>query len=129
MKTLFSSLLLALTISASTASFANTDDKMTAPASYQVGMYASQSATKLNVMIAKEKGATVRVQVLNEQGEALATEQISKYETGHRVRFDLSQLKDGKYQVVVTDGASKTVKEINLQTNTPVKTDRLISLR
>lgn len=132
MKTLVSSLLVALFVTASTVSFARTDDRTPREsktvAAFKVGVYPSVESTKLNVLIAKETGADISVQLRNEQGYVLATQWVSKKETSCRLRFDLSELEDGKYQVVVSDGTTKTVKEMNLATKTPVQVDRLISL-
>jgi len=132
MKTLVSSFLIALFATVSTVSFARIDDRAPreskAAAAFKVGVYPSVESTKLNVLIAKEKGADISVQLRNEQGYILATQWVSRKETNCRLRFDLSELEDGKYQVVVSDGATKTVKEMNLATKTPVQIDRLISL-
>ncbi|WP_128547844.1 hypothetical protein [Larkinella soli] len=128
MKTFISSLLVALSVSASTVALANVDGEKVS-GSYQVGMYASSEAAKLNVMVAKEKGTQVSVQLLGENGQVLAIQRLSKHDTSVRTRFDLSELEDGKYTVVVTDGSSKTVKEVNLQTKRPVQPERFISVR
>ena len=128
MKTFISSVLVALAVSASTVTFANNDNTKTA-ATYQVGMYPSAETAKVNVMVAKEKGQALNVKLLDGNGAVLATHQLDKNDTTTRTRFDLSQLEDGNYKIVVGDGASKIVKEVNLQTKTPVQAERLISLR
>jgi hypothetical protein len=128
MKSFISSVLVALAVSASTATFANTDNEKAA-STYQVGMYPSSEPTKLNVMVAKEKGTSLNVQLLDGRGIVLANHRLDKNDTSTRTRFDLSQLEDGNYKIVVSDGASKIVKEVNLQTKTPVQPERSISLR
>ncbi|MFC5409036.1 T9SS type A sorting domain-containing protein [Larkinella bovis] len=128
MKTFISSVLVALAVSASTVTFANADKEKKA-ATYQVGMYPSAEAAKVNVMVAKEKGTALDVLLIDTNGTILATQRLGKNETTTRTRFDLSDLQDGSYKVVVSDGASKIVKEVNLQTKKPVQAERSISLR
>jgi hypothetical protein len=128
MKSFISSVLVALAVSASTVTFANSDNEKEA-GTYQVGLYPSAQNAKVNVMVAKEKGSLLSVQLLDGSGAVLVTQQLDKNETTTRTRFDLSQLQDGKYKVVVTDGASKIVKEVNLQTKTPVQPERSVSVR
>lgn len=128
MKKFISSVLVALALSASTVTFANSD-KEKAVASYQVGMYPSAEVAKLNVVVAKEKGVALDVVLMNNNGLILATHRLSKNETTTRTRFDLSELQDGNYKVVVSDGSSKVIKEVNLLTKKPVQAERSISLR
>ncbi|GAB3334469.1 hypothetical protein GCM10027299_42710 [Larkinella ripae] len=128
MKTFISSVLVALAVSASTVTFANSDNEKAA-AAYQVGMYPSAEAAKVNVTVAKEKGTSLDVLLLDGSGTVLATHHLNKSETTSRTRFDLSELQDGSYKVVVSDGSSKIVKEVNLQTKKPVQAERSISLR
>ncbi|RRB00700.1 hypothetical protein [Larkinella rosea] len=128
MKSFITSAFVALAISASAFTFANSDNTKTGT-SYQVGLYPSLEAAKVNVMVAKEKGADLNVLLLDGKGFVLATYKLDKNETTTRTRFDLSQLEDGEYKIVVSDGASKIVKEVNLQTKTPVQAERSISLR
>ncbi|MFD1141253.1 T9SS type A sorting domain-containing protein [Larkinella insperata] len=128
MKTFISSVLVALALSTSTATFANNDNEKTAT-SYQVGLYPSVETAKINVMVAKEKGTTLDVALLDGQGTVLATHRLTKNETSTRTRFDLNQLQDGVYTIVVSDGSSKVSKEVNLQTKKPVQAERAVSLR
>ncbi|MGA0558787.1 hypothetical protein ACO2Q8_19165 [Larkinella sp. VNQ87] len=128
MKSFISSVLVALAVSASTVTFANTDNEKTGTA-YQVGLYPSSESAKVNVIVAKEKGTALDVVLLDRSGVILATYHLNKNETTTRTRFDMSELQDGTYQVVVSDGASKVVKEVNLQTKKPVQPERSISLR
>ncbi|RAJ96050.1 putative secreted protein (Por secretion system target) [Larkinella arboricola] len=128
MKTFISSVLVALALSASTATFANSDNEKKAN-SYHVGLYPSVQTAKVNVMVAKEKGTALDVLLLDGQGTVLATHRLAKNETSTRTRFDLNQLQDGTYTVVVSDGSSKIIKDFNLQTKKPVQAERSISLR
>lgn len=128
MKTFISSVLVALAVSASTVTFANTDNEKKA-SSYQVGLYPSVEKAKVNVMVAKEKGTALDVILLDRRGLILATHRLCKSETSTHTRFDLSDLQDGTYKIVVSDGSSKVEKDFNLQTKKPVQAERLISLR
>lgn len=128
MKTFLSSVLVALTVSASTVTFANNDNEK-ASSSYHVGLYPSIEAAKINVMVAKEKGTVLDVLLLDKQGVVLATHRLSKNETSTRTRFDMNELRDGVYTIVVSDGSSKVTKEVNLQTTKPVQAERSVLLR
>ncbi|GAB3256609.1 hypothetical protein GCM10027347_18520 [Larkinella harenae] len=128
MNTFISSVLVALAVSTSTPTFANTDNEKKAD-SYQVGLYPSLEEAKVNVMISKEKGAALDVLLLDSKGLILATHRLNKSETVTRTRFDMSELQDGTYKIVVSDGSSKIEKEVNLQTKKPVQAERTVRVR
>ena len=131
MKTLFASALLALTIATSSTSFA-ADNKETAgtKSTYQSVVYPVINTTKIRVNISKEKSTRINVSLKNEAGETLAVERLGKGHESSAVRFDLNELEDGIYQVVISDGNTKQVKEIKLKTNVPtVETERHIAMK
>ncbi|GAB3546954.1 T9SS type A sorting domain-containing protein [Spirosoma fluminis] len=124
MKTLFASFLIALTTNA----FATSDDKATAPASFQSSVYVSTTSS-IRVAIDKEKGQTVQIRLVDEKGRVVATESIAKKQSQFRGRFDVNKLPDGHYTLEITDGTSVETRGIDVATNTPTPSaNRVISL-
>lgn len=131
MKSLFASALIALTVSASSVSFANDNSKTAEKAStFKSVVYPVINSSKIRVNVNKEKGTRILVTLKNEAGETLATEQLRKTDESSAIRFDLGQLEDGNYQVEVSDGLTKQVKAVNLHTSAPtVATERHIAMK
>ncbi|GAB3921318.1 hypothetical protein [Larkinella terrae] len=130
MKSLFASALIALTLGASTVSFANDPNVGTEKiATFQSVVYPVINSAKIRVNVNKAKGSRIHVTLKNEAGETLATEQLNKSTESSAIRFDLGQLEDGNYQVEVSDGLNKQVKEVKLHTTAPaVATERHIAM-
>ncbi|RRB06669.1 hypothetical protein [Larkinella rosea] len=131
MKSLFTSALIALTLTATSASFANENSKSGEKAStFKSVVYPVINSSKIRVNVNKEKGARILVTLKNEAGETLATEHLRKADESSAIRFDLGQLEDGNYQVEVSDGWNKQVKEVKLHTTAPtVATERHIAMK
>ncbi|GAB3902499.1 hypothetical protein GCM10028803_29290 [Larkinella knui] len=130
MKTLFASALIALTLGSLSASFA-TDNKEVAEAktTYRSVVYPVINSTKVRVNVIKDKSARIKISLKNEAGETLAVEQLGKGHESSAIRFDMNQLEDGIYQVVISDGTTQQVKEVKLQTSAPtVATERQIAM-
>lgn len=120
MKKVFASLALAFLVSF--ASFAGDDSKPvdSKKAAVQTAVYPSASA-RLNVIVDNATDRSVTVRVLNEKGAMLAEQTIGKSKKPTISRFDLSQLTDGVYQVEISNGDSREVKQIKLQTSQPTQ--------
>lgn len=134
MKTLFASALIALTLGVTSNSFAEDNERTTnaptAKASFQTGIYSSVDGTRLNVNVNKVKGSKVTILLKNTKGDLLEFQRLGKNEEQLRTRFDLRALQDGTYQVEITDGKTKQVQEVRLQSNTPAnELHREISLK
>ncbi|MEO6684860.1 MAG: T9SS type A sorting domain-containing protein [Dyadobacter sp.] len=71
---------------------------------------------KIDVMIKKSDGKNRSIRVMDENGNTLVSITVKNYEDT-RTRFDLSNLTDGEYQVVITDGTTKVIKPITLDTS------------
>ena len=130
MKTITKTLALALTaaiLSFSTVS-AKPTGRPTAPAAYKVGMYVSQKTTTLNVMVEKQAGNTVVIRLKDQNGQLLATQAIKGSGERSWSKFNLSELRDGTYQVELTNGRDVTVKEITLSTQKPTDASRSIAV-
>lgn len=80
----------------------------------------------IDVNVIKEQKA-VSLNVIDQTGRTLASKSIKKSDNATRTRFDLSQLPDGSYKVVLIDGDHKEVKSIELNTQTE-EAHRVVSL-
>ncbi len=112
MNTLVAFLLMAFSPTADSA--ANSD----APASFQSSVYAS-STHSLRVAVDKDQRHVVAVELLDEQGHVLCKQFVAKKISTYRARFDLNDLPNGHYQVVITDGAAIKTRSVDLTTQTP----------
>ena len=79
---------------------------------------------EVNVIKAEKE---VSVNVLDQFGHTLASKTIDKDDAATRTRFDLSQLPDGSYKVVLIDGKHKEVKNIELNTRS-IEAQRVVSV-
>jgi hypothetical protein len=130
MKSLIASAFLALTIATTSSSFA-ADHKETAgtQSTYQSVVYPLINTSSIRVNVNKQKDAKINVTLKNESGMILASERLGKGHESSAIRFDLNQLQDGIYQVEISDGNTKQVKEVKLQTSAPsVTTERHIAM-
>ena len=124
MKTLVASLLIAM----STASFADPATNPTAPASFQSSVYVSASHD-IRVAVDKEKSHTVQVKILNEEGRVMANTSVGKKTSQYRASFNVNELPDGHYQLVITDGTAVETHAIDLTTKTPTTASRAILIQ
>ncbi|MGN7886213.1 hypothetical protein ACN9ML_01925 [Dyadobacter endophyticus] len=79
---------------------------------------------EVNVVKAEKQ---VLVNIVDQLGYTLASKTIEKDDAATRTRFDLSELPDGTYKVVLIDGKHKEVKSIELNTRS-VEAQRIVSL-
>lgn len=130
MKTLIASVIAACSFAISSASFAQS----TAARSIAVNqtenprfMVAEISTGKVDVVVIKSAPKTASLTLVDEFGHTLVTKSIQKEDGATRTRFDLNALPDGSYKLILTEGGSKQIKDIELNTE-DVKTFRTISL-
>ncbi|MFC5407831.1 hypothetical protein ACFPMF_00825 [Larkinella bovis] len=123
MKTVVTSALMALLFATAPAAFA-ADNKETAEtkSTFQSAVYPMANSMKVSVNINKPKDCPVKVRLLNESGETLSVLKLGKDNESSSIRFDLNNLGDGVYKVEVSDGVRTDVKEVKVQTSTPVAT-------
>ncbi|GAA4414424.1 hypothetical protein GCM10023187_43900 [Nibrella viscosa] len=81
------------------------------------------------VAVDKAAGATADILIKNVNGDVLMAKHLGKKETTFRGRFDMSQLADGTYQLVITNGKEETKKEVTLSTKPVTATNRVIALQ
>ncbi|GAA4467435.1 hypothetical protein GCM10023189_51100 [Nibrella saemangeumensis] len=118
MKTLITTIALALTLSATSLTASADSHRLTgpkAPTSYRVAVFPSSSAAKLNVIVEKAAGR-VEVRLKDAKGHVLHTSYLQKKDGKFWSRFDMSELQDGTYTVEIDNGAETTAKEVTLST-------------
>lgn len=119
MKNLVATLLFAFTIAASSTSFAaksNPDNELTPPVPTPAVTFGQMEKSKLDVAVAYVSTAQMTIRLFDSSGKNIATKTLSQRETGTRVRFDLTTLEDGVYQVKVTDGQHTQVQKFEIKT-------------
>ena len=123
MKTLVKTIAIAaLTAMTFISNATDTNVAPTKATTFAVGIYQSVNTLKVNIMIEKEEGKALLVELKDKNGEILASERVGKNDKLYHAKFDMSELEDGKYTFVITKGDEKVVKEFELST----KTDRKI---
>jgi hypothetical protein len=131
MKTLLTSLFIAASFTATsfaaTQADTNPGRKPAQVAAYQSGMYTTAEG-KLNIALDKQTGGTVDVRLVNQAGKAVYDQQIGKHQTTVRLRLDLSELPDGAYQVVISNGKDVTTKAVTILTKPVARSPRLVAL-
>jgi len=114
MKALFTAALAALvSVSASAATINPTTNPEKAP--MKAVVYPGASANKLNVNVEKSAGSSASISVIDADGRALAVQHLPKKATTVQAKFDLSELADGDYKVVISDGTHKEVKSLSVK--------------
>ncbi|GGD75663.1 hypothetical protein GCM10011514_44500 [Emticicia aquatilis] len=79
-----------------------------------VGMYevGNVNSLLLNLSLTKDAGKIATVKLMNEKGNVLSEERISKKATGYNFRYDFSTIETGKYFIEITNGEYVITKEI-----------------
>ncbi|QMU28207.1 T9SS type A sorting domain-containing protein [Adhaeribacter radiodurans] len=123
MKNLFVAALLAITVSTTSSSFANSSpvirtEHTKSDAAATVTLNQTKKST-LEVVIKNAPNPKLTVSLYDSFGNYLASRTLSNLESGVRLNFDLTPLEDGVYQVKVMDGISTQVKKFALNTVVP----------
>lgn len=129
MKTLIASVLLTCSLALSSTGFAKSETSV----SNSIG-----DGTETRFWVVSTGNGTIAVNVLkaekavslnlvDQTGRTLASKSIKKSDNATRTKFDLSQLPDGSYKVVLIDGKHKEAKTIELNTQTE-EAHRVVSL-
>ena len=126
MKNLFASLLIALTLSTSSVSFAaanqTSDNGQPLPAVPAAVTFEQVEKSKLDVVIPNPINSNLNIRLSDAAGKVIATKTLSKKESGTRVRFNLTKLTDGVYYVRVGNGKSAQMKKFEIRTEVPTQT-------
>ena len=119
MKRLISSLVIAAAVAMSSASFAQNNhtfgvSKETSDVNFEVK---SIVEGKIDVTVMKNKGESLSIKLTDTNGNTLATKALDKNDPASRVRFNMNELPNGIYHVVITEGTFKETKEVILDTH------------
>jgi hypothetical protein len=126
MKTLFASLIIALTVSASSLTFARSSSD-TLP--LETSVVVRSQAMKIDVITPAGIQENIVIRLKDADGRTLIKKFVEQSEKASLSRFDLSNLADGVYKVEISDGTNKQVKEFTIHTTFPtVAVQRTVSL-
>jgi type IV pilus biogenesis protein CpaD/CtpE len=129
MKTLIASVLLTCSLALSSTGFAksHTGTSSTVSEGVETKFWVVTSINgKIDVNVIKAE-KQVSLKVVDQLGNTLASQTIGKGASATRTRFDLSELPDGSYKVILIDGNHQEVKDIELNTQS-AETQRVVSL-
>ncbi|MBD2753277.1 hypothetical protein [Spirosoma validum] len=117
MKTLITSLLFALAIAGSSISFAQDGNALADLTPITQTTVRPVLNGKVDVVVGKTD-SNLLIEVVDQQGRTLANKSINKQVVPSRIRFDLRELPDGVYELVITEGNTRQVSDIVLNTHT-----------
>lgn len=92
------------------------EDASVKKASFEVGMYRVIRSLKMNILVEKKLGDLVFVKLLDQKGHVLFKDVLSRRQQKYGRKFDFSQVPDGHYSVVISNGNEEVVKDIQLST-------------
>ena len=129
-QTLLAALLLAAPALATTANATavNRADEPTANATitttnaFRMAVYAGAKPMIINVVVEKQTAKSMTVRVIDHTGATLQEQTIGRQQGNFRYRFDLSELADGTYSVVVTSGTDRSSHPVTITTPTAERT-------
>lgn len=129
MKTIFNTLLVALTLTAASFNTVQADpNRPKKAAAFQTGIYTTTEG-KLQVAVQKEATSPVLVHLVNAKGEHVFSQRMSKRQEAIRLRLDMRDLPDGVYQLVISNGVETTTKEVTLTTKPSAVAPRLVAIQ
>ena len=112
MKNSFKSLICALALG-TTVAFAGPGGSAKKPTSFATVIYKNIDGG-INVNIEKQGLATASVLITNAKGEVLAREGIGRKQAKAAIKFNLKDLNDGEYKVMVASKGEQVVKEFSI---------------
>ncbi|QHT68285.1 hypothetical protein GXP67_17390 [Rhodocytophaga rosea] len=126
MKTLFASLFIALTVSASSLTFAHSSSD---PLPLDAAVVVRAQDMKIDVITQAGTQENIVIRLKDADGHTLTKTTVEQSEKASLSRFDVSNLSDGVYKVEISDGITKQVKDFTIQTTIPTTSvERTISL-
>jgi hypothetical protein len=109
MKKLFKTL--ALVCSTTIFTFAN---PLPQPKTFAVGMYTVTNSLALKVFVQKAKGDNLKLELKDGNGKCFLTTFSAKKNEKEGFTFDLKNLNEGHYTLVISNGSERFEKDINL---------------
>lgn len=84
--------------------------------SFQVGMYRMINSLSMNLRIEKVGENQLTIKILDQRGEVLYRDRLGKKQQKYARVLNFSELQDGEYSIVVSNGKEEFVKELSLST-------------
>lgn len=84
--------------------------------SFQVAMYRVINSLNMNLRIEKMGEDKLTIKILDERGKVLYEELMGKKRYTYARVLNFSELGDGEYSIVVSNGKEEIVKELSLST-------------
>lgn len=116
MKTFIKSIACALALT-TTVAFAHPTEEKTSnnrpEATFESSAFVTADAS-LRVAIKKNAPQKVYLTLKNKDGQVLFAETIGKKEMAYAAKINVSDLTDGTYQLEITSGQNRVVKQLNL---------------
>jgi ribosomal protein S6 len=130
MKTIITSIACALALTTSVAFAKPTEEKTSnnrPEATFESSAFVTADA---NVRVAIKKNAPQKVYLTlkNANGEVLFAETVGKKEMAYAAKINVSDLNDGSYQLEITSGQNRVVKQLNLVSK-KVETQRQVTVQ
>ena len=129
MKNLLKTLVIALFLGITFTS--NAEEKNPTPMkskTFEVGMYQSINTLIMVINIEKTGNEDLLIVLKDEEGNIISKNYVGKRNQTYRGRFDMSELKDGKYFFEFIKGYEKILKDVELQSTAPKESIRQILL-
>lgn len=114
MKNQFKTIVTALLLGSAIFANANTNPANPTVKNYALSMYKINGKSHYNVAIDKSAGSQVKILLKAANNAIVYDNNISKNETQFRTKLDLSNMENGKYLLIVTDGTNVESKEIEV---------------
>ncbi len=93
---------------------------------FDIGLYRVQKSMTMRLTMEKKAGVRVVVRLLDQQGQILHQEEVSRLTMKYACSFNFSTIRDGRYTIEVANGAEVKRRPITLTTvavlETPART-------
>ncbi|MFT6880352.1 MAG: hypothetical protein ACI9QN_001155 [Arcticibacterium sp.] len=89
--------------------------------SFKMSMYFDKASGVVNTFFEKQPGKSLFVSLIDEEGNELSKNAISKKSDVARLSLNMSGLADGTYTIKVTDGNEIITKNIRIEKAAPKK--------
>jgi hypothetical protein len=93
-----------------------TTDASVQKAPFRVGMYRVLRSLTINILVEKKPGEVVYVKLLDQKGHVLFKDNLNRRQQKYGRKFNFSQVPDGQYFVVISNGEHEVIKDIRLST-------------
>lgn len=109
--------------------FTGKEKKETVKADFASSSYLVKNTSTIKVFVEKTVNSTVNIKLRDLNGKILTNQTVWKAQTGGAFQFDLSNLPDNTYELVISNGSKTEVKQIKINTNTPTEVVREVTIK